>query len=141
MVIGQEQDMLGGRFSQSETYIGKMAHIDVWSKQLSLKEISMHMSDCANTNFGDVYGWPDIQNHVEGNVQIENSSFCTKCEDLKPLYNGIIDTVDNVAYYKCYKGFYLSDASYENGRKCTKAAKWEGRYEPFCRSIRYIFFG
>jgi hypothetical protein len=134
MVIGQEQDILGGRFSQSETYIGRMAHIDVWSKELSSDEIFSHMNDCRETIFGDLYGWPIIQNHVEGNIQIENSSFCRKCKDPTTLYNGIINIVDNVAYYDCYKGFYLSSITYKSGRKCTKAAKWEGLYEPYCKS-------
>ncbi|RZB38885.1 sushi, von Willebrand factor type A, EGF and pentraxin domain-containing protein 1-like [Asbolus verrucosus] len=135
MVIGQEQDVLGGRFSQSETFIGRMAHVDVWSEELSLEQIAIHMNDCQESIFGDVYDWPDIQSHVEGNIQIEDSSFCTRCEDPKPLYNGVIHIVDNVAYYECYKGFYLSSIMYKNGRKCTKAAKWEGLYEPYCKKV------
>lgn len=134
MVIGQEQDALGGRFSQSETFVGRMAYIDVWSKQLTIDEILSHMTDCHNLIYGDVFGWPDIQNHVEGNVRIENSSFCVKCEDPKPVYNGIIHIDDNVAYYNCYEGFTLSHESYKEGRKCTKAAKWEGMFEPYCKS-------
>ncbi|XP_015834822.1 sushi, von Willebrand factor type A, EGF and pentraxin domain-containing protein 1 isoform X1 [Tribolium castaneum] len=135
MVIGQEQDILGGHFSQSETFVGRMAYFDVWSKQLTVDEIQSHMTDCHEVAFGDVFGWPEAQNHVEGNVKIENSTFCAKCEDPKPVYNGIINIADNVAYYDCYEGFYLSHEAYKEGRKCTKAAKWEGIYEPYCKRV------
>lgn len=135
MIVGQEQDIVGGRFSQSETYLGKMAYIDVWSKELTQNEIKFHMDDCNEKSFGDLYNWIKIQDNVQGNIKIENSTFCQKCQEPKPLYNGIIDTVENVAYYDCYKGYYLSNASYSRGRKCTKASTWEGFYEPFCKSM------
>lgn len=68
------------------------------------------------------------------NFQIVNSSFCLKCEEPKPLYNGFIDIIDNVAYYSCYKGYVLNHVKLAEGRKCTKASKWDGIYEPFCKS-------
>lgn len=52
----------------------------------------------------------------------------------RPLYNGFINVVDKVAYYKCNIGFIISDTSYTTGRKCTKASMWEGNLEPYCES-------
>lgn len=134
MILGQEQDILGGHFSQSETFIGRMAHVDIWSKELSDKEVAVHMNDCYESIFGDIYAWPSIQDHVEGNVLVENSSFCNQCKYPRPLFNGIINIINNTAYYECYKGYYLSSLAFKEGRRCTKAVKWEGFNEPYCKS-------
>lgn len=70
MVIGQEQDILGGKFSQSESFLGKMAYIDIWSNVLTLDEITKHMNDCQELVYGNIYSWPEIQDNVQGNVQV-----------------------------------------------------------------------
>ncbi|CAH1159654.1 unnamed protein product [Phaedon cochleariae] len=135
MIIGQEQDNLGGKFSQSETFIGKMAYVDIWSKALDYRGIMTHFNDCNESFFGDLYAWPVMQDYIQGSVTVVASSFCKGCEQPKPLYNGLIDIVDNIAYYSCYKGYQLNDLTYLKGRKCTKVSKWEGLYEPYCKKI------
>ncbi|CAG9762396.1 unnamed protein product [Ceutorhynchus assimilis] len=135
LIIGQEQDVLGGRFSQSESFVGNMAYVDLWSKVLSLEEIMAHQNDCSDSVFGDLYAWPEMQEYTNGNIQRLPSAFCQKCEDPKPLYNGFIDMVDNKAFYSCYEGFELSSKQFLKGRKCTKTSKWEGFYEPYCKRI------
>ncbi|KAL1489564.1 hypothetical protein ABEB36_013517 [Hypothenemus hampei] len=135
LIVGQEQDTLGGRFSQSESFIGSMAYIDLWPRILSSEEVFEHQNDCSDSIIGDLYGWPEMQENTNGNVKRLSSMFCGNCEDPKPLYNGFIEMVDNKAYYSCYEGFELSNPQYLNGRKCTKTAQWEGFYEPFCKKI------
>lgn len=133
-MIGQDQDQLGGGFSQSESFKGKMSFVDFWSKLLSEEEIMQHLDDCNAILMGDLYAWVDMFTNIKGNIQLLNSSFCNNCADPKSLYNGLIDIVENRAYYSCNVGYKLSTESYSNGRKCTKASKWEGTYEPYCRS-------
>lgn len=70
MIIGQEQDMLGGKFSHSESFIGKMAYIDIWSRQLTYSEILRHFGDCNESFFGDLYEWSAMQEYVKGTVQV-----------------------------------------------------------------------
>lgn len=70
MVIGQEQDVMGGRFSQSESFMGKMAYIDMWSKILSFSDILDHFNDCNERIFGNLYGWPQMQEYIEGGIQV-----------------------------------------------------------------------
>lgn len=70
MIIGQEQDVLGGMFSQSESFMGKMAYIDIWSKALSSVEILKHLNDCNETFVGDLYAWPEMQDNVKGGVEV-----------------------------------------------------------------------
>ncbi|KAJ8914846.1 hypothetical protein NQ315_014859, partial [Exocentrus adspersus] len=69
------------------------------------------------------------------NFQIVESFFCNKCQTPKPLFNGVVEVKENIAYYYCQAGFELNDQKYINGRKCSKAAKWEGLYEPYCKRI------
>ena len=70
LIIGQEQDVLGGRFSQSESFVGNMAYIDIWSKTLTEEEILDHLNDCSDTIFGDLYAWPEMQENINGNIQV-----------------------------------------------------------------------
>lgn len=73
MIIGQEQDELGGGFSLSESFIGKICYVDVWSKILREEEIMMHLTDCNESFFGNLYAWPEMQNFVYGGVQVSVS--------------------------------------------------------------------
>lgn len=70
MVLGQEQDVLGGRFSQSESFMGKMAYIDIWSRGLSSSEVFSHFNDCNESVLGDLYGWPEMKEYIRGGVQV-----------------------------------------------------------------------
>nr|XP_023016002.1 sushi, von Willebrand factor type A, EGF and pentraxin domain-containing protein 1-like [Leptinotarsa decemlineata] len=135
MIIGQEQDIFGGRFSQSESFVGKMAYIDVWSKALTYQEVLTHNSDCNESFFGDLYAWPEMQDYIQGGVEVTESSFCNSCSVPKTLYNGFIDVVENTAFYSCYTGYSLNDNKFIKGRKCSKASKWEGKYEPYCKKV------
>ncbi|KAF2886660.1 hypothetical protein ILUMI_19512, partial [Ignelater luminosus] len=135
MIIGQEQDVLGGKFSQSESFLGKMTFLDIWKKALRSSQIEEYMDSCSNRIFGDLYAWAEIKEYVQGDVEILNSTFCKKCNTLESLRNGRIEIINNVAYYKCSPGFVVNMPNYANGRKCTKASKWEGNIEPQCKRI------
>nr|XP_022902897.1 sushi, von Willebrand factor type A, EGF and pentraxin domain-containing protein 1-like isoform X2 [Onthophagus taurus] len=135
MMIGQEQDIMGGRFSQSEAFLGKLSEFDMWSRILDIKEIKSIMNSCNGQPFGDVISWPILKDFVFGHVQIESSPFCQQCKPPNPLYNGHIEIKNNTAFYICNKGYTLNEELYLNGRKCNKATEWEDRIEPFCRTV------
>ncbi|XP_050300407.1 sushi, von Willebrand factor type A, EGF and pentraxin domain-containing protein 1-like [Anthonomus grandis grandis] len=134
-VIGQEQDSLGGRFSQSESFVGNLAYVDVWSRVLTFEEILAHQNDCNDVISGDVYAWAEVADHIYGNIQQLPSHFCQICEDPEPLFHGFVHLQDNRAYYSCYEGYELSNSKFANGRRCTKTSKWEGFYEPYCKKV------
>lgn len=71
MVIGQEQDVLGGKFSQSESFLGKMTYLDIWKKALRSSQIEEFMNSCSNQIFGDLYAWAEIKNYVQGDVEVQ----------------------------------------------------------------------
>lgn len=129
---------MGGRFSASESFLGEITYVDFWSRMLTHQEILSNMNRCTNVSFGDLYGWPEIQDYVEGDVKVVPSNFCRICEMPKPMYNGIINVTDNVAFYKCSVGFTISHPEYEVGRKCTKFSEWEGKQEPYCKSNTFL---
>ncbi|KRT85211.1 EGF domain-containing protein, partial [Oryctes borbonicus] len=143
LIIGQEQDIMGGRFSQSEAFLGKVTHFDVWNRVLSAKDVVDQMNDCNKERFGNVHAWPEMKEYVFGKVEIENSAFCVECKRslAGPIANGYIEILNNTAYYRCDKGYILSDNKYRNGRHCNKAGEWEGQQEPYCKVLYCLYPG
>ncbi|KAK9871009.1 hypothetical protein WA026_009969 [Henosepilachna vigintioctopunctata] len=134
MIIGQEQDTLGGKFSQAETFVGRMTLIDIWSKVLTKEDIFRHYHDCVNPIYGDLYTWGEFQFHIQGNLRIESSHFCNECPRPKNVFNGQVEVIENSAFYKCNEGYKIGN-DFKNGRKCLKSSKWEGQREPYCRRL------
>ncbi|KAK4887668.1 hypothetical protein RN001_003939 [Aquatica leii] len=135
MIIGQEQDVLGGRFSQTESFLGEIAYLDVWSRILNESEIVYNMMNCEESVFGDVYAWPEIRNFIHGEVEVLSSTFCQNCTSPSVLENGFVEVIGIAAYYKCDLGYELTTQIYNSGRVCTKASSWIGNVEPKCTRV------
>ncbi|XP_035672976.1 uncharacterized protein LOC118413558 [Branchiostoma floridae] len=57
MVLGQDQDRLGGGFQKFQAYTGDVSGVNMWSKEFTSAEIDEVMAGCQK---GDVIGWsPD----------------------------------------------------------------------------------
>lgn len=69
-IIGQEQDILGGKFSQSESFLGNITYLDVWKRDLNDSEVLHYMNSCSSNIFGDIYAWAEISNFVYGDVEV-----------------------------------------------------------------------
>ena len=74
-MIGQEQDALGGEFTASESFIGQLTQLNMWSSQLSLRDIEALRIQCEGTQ-GDVIAWTDIAGAVRGSVSEKPIEFC-----------------------------------------------------------------
>jgi len=74
LVAGQEQDIRGGQFSSSESFVGELHGLNVWNYVLSSDEIQQLASSCGH--LGNVMAWPDLLAGVTGHVQRINTSFC-----------------------------------------------------------------
>jgi len=74
LVVGQEQDARGGKFSSSESYVGQIHGLNVWDYALSSAEIQQLASSCGH--LGNVMAWPDLLAGINGHVQQLNTSFC-----------------------------------------------------------------
>jgi len=74
LVVGQEQDVRGGQFSSSESYVGHIHALNVWDSALSADEIQQLAASCGY--LGNVMAWPDLLAGINGHIQQLNTSFC-----------------------------------------------------------------
>lgn len=68
-MIGQEQDRIGGGFSESESFLGKITLLDIWDTVLSATDVKHLFSTCDKYH-GNVIAWPEIQEHVHGDIAV-----------------------------------------------------------------------
>ncbi|XP_067134813.1 sushi, von Willebrand factor type A, EGF and pentraxin domain-containing protein 1-like [Centruroides vittatus] len=71
LIIGQEQDCVGGEFSPTETFVGNITRVNLWNKVLSSDDIKnlCNLKDVS----GSVSAWPDFQKGVNGQIKIYTS--------------------------------------------------------------------
>lgn len=68
LTLGQEQDSVGGGFSASQSFIGKLAGVNIWDHVLSNQEIT-RMSQSCQAGVGDVFRWSDFLPHLKGSIK------------------------------------------------------------------------
>ncbi|KAL9979839.1 hypothetical protein ACROYT_G017558 [Oculina patagonica] len=69
LVLGQEQDSVGGIFDANQSFIGKMTGVNIWDHVVNGQEI-MRMSKSCLTGVGNVFQWRDFKAHLKGSVKI-----------------------------------------------------------------------
>ena len=74
IVIGQDQDVIGGGFVASESMVGSVSQVNVWKRVLNGDEIRRLFAGCNGTFMGDVAAWPDFRANAEGAFQVASSS-------------------------------------------------------------------
>ncbi|XP_071541802.1 uncharacterized protein [Panulirus ornatus] len=77
LVLGQEQDEVGGGFVQGEMFFGSFAQVDLWGRTLSDREIE-DMANCRTESYGDIFSLEldDVENY---DVSIEVVSLEALC--------------------------------------------------------------
>ena len=73
LVLGQEQDSVGGSFQAHESFSGEVMGVNIWDHVLSRHEI-FGLSALCRTGVGNVFQWSDFRAHVKGPVQIVQPS-------------------------------------------------------------------
>ena len=76
LVLGQEQDSLGGAFFAPEAFQGTLANVNIWSSVLSSCEIKAQSESCLK-GVGDVYKWAHFIGGVKGDTAIVIPSPCS----------------------------------------------------------------
>ncbi|XP_058503518.1 neuronal pentraxin-1 isoform X2 [Solea solea] len=66
-ILGQEQDTLGGRFDATQSFVGEMADLHMWSHVLSAEDI-YSLASCSSYLRGDVIAWSDTEVELHGGV-------------------------------------------------------------------------
>ncbi|XP_054636428.1 neuronal pentraxin-1-like isoform X1 [Dunckerocampus dactyliophorus] len=64
LVLGQEQDILGGGFDATQAFVGELANLNIWNRKLSITEI-YNLATCnSKAPTGNVFSW------MESNIEI-----------------------------------------------------------------------
>uniref|UniRef100_A0A8D3DNJ3 Si:dkey-283b15.2 n=1 Tax=Scophthalmus maximus TaxID=52904 RepID=A0A8D3DNJ3_SCOMX len=66
-ILGQEQDTLGGRFDATQSFVGEMSDLHMWSHVLSATDI-YSLASCGSYLRGDVIAWSDTEMELHGGV-------------------------------------------------------------------------
>ncbi|KXJ27925.1 Neuronal pentraxin-2 [Exaiptasia diaphana] len=61
LIIGQEQDRVGGGFVESQSYVGEMTEINIWNRVLWEIEIAEMSKTCTSDAPGKVLTWDDVK--------------------------------------------------------------------------------
>nr|XP_040233470.2 sushi, von Willebrand factor type A, EGF and pentraxin domain-containing protein 1-like [Anopheles coluzzii] len=130
-VFGQEQDVLGGGFSETESYRGRMAYVDLWKRELELEEVRHLYRTCAPYS-GDLVRWIDLRLQTVGLVRIVPSSFCRDCPRNHSLPNGSVRYDGTRAVFQCDEGYELIGPSFS---ECLRTSQWTAGVQ-FCKLTR-----
>lgn len=76
LVLGQEQDSVGGGFDANQSFQGSLTNVNVWSSVLTASAIKSLSDSCLSTLEGDVYEWSDFRDGVKGGAAIVIPSPC-----------------------------------------------------------------
>lgn len=76
LVLGQEQDSVGGGFDAKQSFQGSLTNVNVWSSVLTASAIKSLSDSCLSTLEGDVYEWSDFRDGVKGGAAIVIPSPC-----------------------------------------------------------------
>lgn len=91
-VIGQEQDRIGGGFSELESFLGKLTLLDIWSTVLAAKDIKHLLNTCKKYH-GDIIAWAQVQQHIHGDVTVIIFIFFLKINALYFNQNSMINFI------------------------------------------------
>ncbi|XP_064262640.1 neuronal pentraxin-1-like [Passer domesticus] len=76
LVLGQEQDALGGRFDATQAFVGELAELHLWSRALAPPEVAA-LARCASPARGDLLAWAQAGLELHGGVTTLPFQPCT----------------------------------------------------------------
>lgn len=83
LVVGQEQDRLGGGFSESEAFLGKLSLLDMWDVILDGGKIATLWHGCERYR-GNVVAWARMRQYVHGDVAVIMRTVSTSYSEARP---------------------------------------------------------
>lgn len=75
LVLGQEQDSLGGGFKERQSFKGHLANLNMWSYVLPATEVK-RLSESCLAGEGNVYKWNDFIYGIKGETVVVIPSPC-----------------------------------------------------------------
>lgn len=76
LVIGQEQDTRGGKFSSSESFVGRLSNLNIWDYSLRPQDV-MNLATSCDEHIGNVLAWPDVIAGINGRINQVETLICT----------------------------------------------------------------
>ncbi|XP_038619788.1 neuronal pentraxin-2 [Tachyglossus aculeatus] len=65
LILGQEQDTVGGRFDATQAFVGELSQFNIWDRVLRAEEI-MNIANCSTNMPGNIIPWVDNNVDVFG---------------------------------------------------------------------------
>ncbi|CAK6438598.1 unnamed protein product [Pipistrellus nathusii] len=66
LVLGQEQDTLGGGFDATQAFVGELAHFNIWDRKLTPGEVHNLATCSPKALAGNVIAWAEAQIDIYG---------------------------------------------------------------------------
>nr|XP_029510278.1 uncharacterized protein LOC115124921 [Oncorhynchus nerka] len=83
LILGQEQDTLGGRFDASQALVGELSQFNLWDRVLKPAEVSA-LAACSLGTLGNVAPWTDQDVEVYGGATKEAVDPCNPATPGQP---------------------------------------------------------
>ncbi|XP_069557521.1 neuronal pentraxin receptor a isoform X1 [Brachyistius frenatus] len=77
VVLGQEQDSLGGGFDSSQAFVGELSQVGLWDRVLSSSQVAS-LARCGKVNQGSVAPWTENGVEVYGGATKDPGEPCSK---------------------------------------------------------------
>ncbi|XP_054897492.1 neuronal pentraxin receptor b [Poeciliopsis prolifica] len=75
LILGQEQDTLGGRFDASQALVGELSQFNLWDRVLKPAEVAA-LADCSSSALGNIAPWTDQDVDVYNGATKESLDPC-----------------------------------------------------------------
>ncbi|KAK5873346.1 hypothetical protein PBY51_018394 [Eleginops maclovinus] len=75
LILGQEQDTLGGHFDASQALVGELSQFNLWDRVLKPAEVAA-LSECSSSALGNIAPWTDLDVDVYGGATKESLDPC-----------------------------------------------------------------
>ena len=85
LILGQEQDELGGGFNTEENFIGDVSQMHIFDNVLSATDIYNLAYSCDHVK-GNVASWGDFREQLDGEYHVTDKSYACDCEYYVGLY-------------------------------------------------------
>ncbi|XP_069112079.1 sushi, von Willebrand factor type A, EGF and pentraxin domain-containing protein 1-like isoform X2 [Argopecten irradians] len=110
LVLGQEQNTVGGTFSSSEAFIGEMSQFNVFDRLLNNDDIKkLANQDICNKTFGNIVAWTEVIGNVHGSVKIRQGSHCLDVNECLSndcaIHRQCIDLIGGFECKNCHYGY------------------------------------
>ena len=81
LILGQEQDELGGGFNTQESFLGDVSQMNVFDYALSANDIYNLAYSCEHVK-GNVAAWGDFREQLFGQYHVTEKSYACDCKRL-----------------------------------------------------------